>query len=171
MFITEKLKAPANPSVSEHRRNSGRAKIKLLPGGVGFSSSRHIPALPWFCCLPLSCSGSKHPGSDTDPWLLRGKKGHSKFVPSLLNGSSWHGGCPGVVAGLCWPHPAGSPEELRDGSSSTSEGLDRAGQGDGNPPESRARQSRACLNARAHSREHPAQQAPGLCWSCEDVPG
>lgn len=33
-----------------------------------------------------------------------GGKGHLKFVPWLLKGSSWHRGCSGVVAGVCWPH-------------------------------------------------------------------
>lgn len=53
--------------------------------------------------------------------------------------------------------PPGIPEELRNGSSSTSEGLDRAGKDNGNPMESRLSET-GVLNAR----EHPAKQALGF---------
>lgn len=62
--------------------------LAFLPRGTFLQS-------PGAAALPPSCSRSSwYPGPGTDPFLLRGKKGHTRFVPPLLEGASWHGACP-----------------------------------------------------------------------------
>lgn len=141
----------------------------------GTSLQSHGPA-----AFPASCSrSSQYPGTGTDPFLLRGEKGHLRFVPSLLKGSSWlskgqlrllsprlftQGLCRDIDAPALVPpdlNPLTAKRRLLQHLRRQAVGLDTTGQHNGNPTECSLSES-GTLNARARSREHPAKQATGL---------
>lgn len=108
----------ANPSVSEQKRNNGYVKIKLLPGGFGFSSKRHIPAV----LLPSHPPAGGAVGTQDlalIPSFWGGKRTlkvcHIPVEKQLLawrmvKGQHWFlfpklsRGCAGTRLHLCWSH-------------------------------------------------------------------